>query len=90
MYYYYLQTTLGNPCWFKKYITKAQIVQFLTGTAMVSYWFVIRDSEKCQAPLSPAIVSNTINSFFIILFGKFYYDSYKSNSRRQEKLNKVE
>ncbi|KAM9958241.1 hypothetical protein ACTFIW_001102 [Dictyostelium discoideum] len=85
MYYYYLQTTLGNQCWFKKYITKAQIVQFLTGTAMVSYWFVIRDSENCQAPLSPAIVSNTINSFFIILFGKFYYDSYKSNSRRQEK-----
>ncbi|KAN0055420.1 hypothetical protein ACTA71_008531 [Dictyostelium dimigraforme] len=90
MYYYYLQTTLGNPCWFKKYITKAQIVQFLTGTAMVSYWFVIRDSQKCQAPLSPAIVSNTINTFFIILFGKFYYDSYKSNSRRQEKLKKVE
>ncbi|EGG23549.1 steroid isomerase [Cavenderia fasciculata] len=77
MYYYYLQTSLGNDCWFKKYITTAQIVQFLTGTAMVGYWFTIRNKENCQGGLAPAIVSFTVNSVFILLFIKFYINSYK-------------
>ncbi|KAF2069607.1 hypothetical protein CYY_009072 [Polysphondylium violaceum] len=85
MYYYYLQTSLGNPCWFKKYITKAQIVQFLTGTAMVSYWFYIRDSEGCKGSLAPAIVSYVVNTSFILLFAKFYLNSYKSSSSADKK-----
>eukprot|EP01132_Coremiostelium_polycephalum_P000618 gene618-767_t len=55
MYYYYLQTTLGNPCWFKKYITRAQIIQFLTGTSICTYWFWIRKSENCRGSIAPAI-----------------------------------
>ncbi|GAM20812.1 hypothetical protein SAMD00019534_039870, partial [Acytostelium subglobosum LB1] len=76
MYYYYLQTTLGNDCWFKRYITTAQIVQFLTGTAIVSHWFYIRQSENCQGGIAPAIVSYVINSMFILLFIRFYIKSY--------------
>ncbi|KYQ90138.1 steroid isomerase [Tieghemostelium lacteum] len=76
MYYYYLQTTLGNQCWFKKYITTSQIVQFLTGTVVVTYWLIIRKSYNCQGGLIPGVVSNLINTSFILLFSKFYIDSY--------------
>ncbi|EGC31030.1 hypothetical protein DICPUDRAFT_40557 [Dictyostelium purpureum] len=85
MYYYYLQTTLGNSCWFKAHITKAQIIQFLTGTGMVTYWFFIRSTYDCKGPLSPAIISNSVNTFFIILFAKFYVDSYRKGKAASKK-----
>eukprot|EP01133_Synstelium_polycarpum_P015135 gene15135-17914_t len=85
MYYYYLQTSLGNDCWFKKYITRAQIIQFLTGTAIVTYWFIIRVRENCQGGIAPAIVSYVANTLFIFLFVRFYINSYKSAAAAKKK-----
>ncbi|EFA85325.1 steroid isomerase [Heterostelium album PN500] len=90
MYYYYLQTTLGNDCWFKRYITTSQIIQFLTGTAIVSHWFYIRKTENCQGGIAPAIVSYVINTLFIGLFIRFYIKSYSSKKSAPVNRKKVE
>ncbi|GAM20928.1 hypothetical protein SAMD00019534_041030 [Acytostelium subglobosum LB1] len=70
--------SLGRECWFKRYITSAQIVQFVTGSLIVTRWFIIRKSDQCQGGISPAIVSYIVNNFFILLFVRFYIKSYSS------------
>jgi len=88
MYSYYLATCLNIKVWFKKYITKAQIVQFISGTGMCFTWFFLKRSGYGCTSDTPAFYwSNFVNFTFLALFIKFYFDNYK-NKKSDSKSKK--
>ncbi|XP_039282287.1 elongation of very long chain fatty acids protein 1 [Nilaparvata lugens] len=91
MYMYYLLSALGPSVqpylWWKKHITKLQLVQFVGVTS----WFVgitlgcrHRFEDKMYNGYS---IAQCI--MFFCLFLKFYYDSYNSNKTKQLEKNKT-
>eukprot|EP00164_Ancoracysta_twista_P001095 GFYU01001431.1.p1 GENE.GFYU01001431.1~~GFYU01001431.1.p1 ORF type:complete len:278 (+),score=102.55 GFYU01001431.1:200-1033(+) len=84
MYTYYLITSLGRDVWFKKYITSLQLCQFFSGTALISYWFWIRDAQGCKGDFWAGAFAQGVNFTFIILFANFYIQTYifKKNKKK--------
>eukprot|EP01087_Luapelamoeba_hula_P008835 TRINITY_DN2240_c0_g1_i1.p1 TRINITY_DN2240_c0_g1~~TRINITY_DN2240_c0_g1_i1.p1 ORF type:complete len:297 (-),score=32.87 TRINITY_DN2240_c0_g1_i1:77-967(-) len=76
MYYYYLRAALGHYVWWKKYLTQGQIIQFLTGFILVSYWFWIRTEQQCKGGLLPAVISHAGNLVLIVMFVRFFISTY--------------
>lgn len=87
MYSYYFATSLGIKVWYKKYITSAQIVQFMTGTIVSTIFVVLKASGRgCTSHYGPAIFSNMVNLTFLYMFYQFYKKSY-SESKKVKKGN---
>jgi fatty acid elongase 3 len=71
MYTNYLLTSLGMKVWWAKYLTQAQIVQFLTGTTVSVIFFYMKNTGSgCTGDARTAIASNAVNFTFILLFIK--------------------
>ncbi|KAK9501008.1 hypothetical protein O3M35_002146 [Rhynocoris fuscipes] len=90
MYGYYLLATLGPSIqkylWWKKYITRMQIGQFL----VVLVYLVILMYNDCSIPNSLMIFAIFNTASFLILFSQFYVNSYKkTNQDKQEKQTNV-
>jgi len=93
-YYFYFQSSLGNTVWWKKYLTQAQMVQFLWGIASWLPWpFVC--TANTTAETNYVIAANfVILASFFGLFLNFFNHTYQakpsSASTRERKQKKVE
>eukprot|EP01027_Heterolobosea_sp_BB2_P016407 GEZU01023371.1.p1 GENE.GEZU01023371.1~~GEZU01023371.1.p1 ORF type:complete len:305 (+),score=56.99 GEZU01023371.1:233-1147(+) len=92
MYYYYysiISSKGRTVCWWKKYITQGQIVQFFTGAFVVTGWFIARlasGGSACVGGMGSAVLSHTVNLSFILLFLRFYKSTYhdERNSKNSQ------
>jgi len=78
MYYYYCMRSLNREVWWRQYITKAQIVQFLID-ALTSVPFVYyrMTGNNCSGTWASWAGGNFVGLSFFILFVKFFNDNYK-------------
>jgi len=86
MYYYYYLTEIGVHVWWKKYITKIQIVQFVVdmSTHVMWYYYAKVAGHTCAGELWVYHFANFVIISFLVLFIKFYYDAYKNQLARKK------
>ena len=91
MYSYYTLSLLKIPCPWKRFLTQAQLTQFLS--VIVYTVFVIRGLNKENAPaklyLCPAVQVFEMASLFF-LFMKFYSGTYKNKKSNTDKTKKAD
>lgn len=71
MYSYYLMSALGVPCPWKRYITQAQMAQFVIVFAHAVY---VLKQKHC--PVSLPWAQMFVMANMLVLFGNFYLKSY--------------
>ncbi len=77
MYYYYACATIGRRVWWKKYITQAQIVQFIIDlTATWPYPFLYFSKTGCSGNMRGWLFGQAVGASFFKLFSDFYSRSY--------------
>ena len=76
MYAYYLMATLKIPCFFKKYITMFQILQFVSFVAQGAYGLI----WPSYYPNSAMAFNLCYAASLLALFIRFYRASYKKKS----------
>jgi len=85
MYTYYLMTAIGKDVWWKKFLTGAQIFQFLTGTGYVCIYMYQHYTRVggCGSPerIWAAWAAHFVNVTFIFLFAQFFVKSYLSKGK---------
>jgi len=79
MYYYYLAQTLDQDVWWKKYLTTAQIIQFLIDISLTAPWFYLKLNlgMNCSGTTGSLIFTHSVLFSFIALFVNFYLHTYK-------------
>lgn len=83
MYYYYAMATLGRRVWWKKYITQAQIVQFIIDlTATWPYPFLYFSKTGCSGNMRGWLFGQAVGASFFKLFSDFYSRSYAKAKAR--------
>ena len=89
MYSYYTLSLLKVPCPWKRFLTQAQLIQFLS--VIVYTIFVVKGLYEQDAPyklyLCPAVQVFEMASLFF-LFMKFYSKSYKNKKTTAAAANK--
>jgi len=86
MYAYYFVAAwypqVKNKLWWKQYITKLQILQFvvLFAQAVLTMWL----NPACTFPKTLQFVQIAISTSMMVMFGNFYYQTYlKAKSKKQ-------
>lgn len=82
MYYYYTLTCFNIRPWWKKYITRTQLIQFCVGLpSTIPYFFLPACSTESTIALS---FNNVYVAFLVYLFAQFYRRSYakKGNAKK--------
>ncbi|OMH82456.1 Elongation of fatty acids protein 2 [Zancudomyces culisetae] len=87
MYYYYYLTGKGIKVWWKKMVTVIQIAQFVIDLTFVYFCSSIllfsylgyenRPYKYCRGSKDAAIAGCLILSSYLLLFVKFFFDTYK-------------
>ncbi|KAI0047831.1 elongase of fatty acids ELO [Auriscalpium vulgare] len=87
MYYYYYATAGGAKIWWKKYLTGLQITQFILDLFIVyfgtysyfaaTYWPKMPVMGSCAGTESAALFGCGLLSSYLLLFIKFYFETYK-------------
>ena len=89
MYTYYLLTVLGQKVWWKKYMTTAQIVQFLILFAYVSICLYLSHTraDACgdRAHLITLWGFYLVDISFVVLFSLFFLSTYKPKAADSKK-----
>ncbi|EGG24799.1 long chain fatty acid elongase [Cavenderia fasciculata] len=80
MYYYYYKTEMGQSPWWKKYITRIQIVQFVYDLTFHSLWryYHAQSNGGCNGSLRGTAFSDFVILSFLGLFLQFYFKSYSA------------
>jgi len=80
MYYYYLAATLNSDVWWKKYLTTAQIIQFVIDMAGITVWwyYTLVLNQKCSGSIEAMLFTYFVLGSFLILFIMFYLKTFKS------------
>lgn len=79
--YYYLATfpSIAPYLWWKKYITRIQIGQFVTALIYFCLGYILLP-RFCDDPPMVAVVTNLLSALiFLVLFLSFYSGAYKKN-----------
>lgn len=93
MYYYYAMSALKIRVWWKKYLTKIQISQFVIDVTVIGYAYAtfIRaglDENVCYGTTTGALVGLGILFSYLLLFIRFYVQTYtKPRSKLTKKDN---
>ncbi|XP_034478804.1 elongation of very long chain fatty acids protein F-like isoform X3 [Drosophila innubila] len=87
MYFYYMisaiYTGLKGSIWWKKYITKLQIFQFVS--VMLHSVYILVFNPKCECPLIVHLMIFVLGVIFISLFTNFYIKAYvKPRNKKQQ------
>mmetsp|Transcript_21408 Transcript_21408/g.29951 ORF Transcript_21408/g.29951 Transcript_21408/m.29951 type:complete len:302 (+) Transcript_21408:23-928(+) len=79
MYYYYLATTLNSDVWWKKYLTTAQIIQFVVDLLGISVWwyYYLVKEQPCTGTVASMLFVYFVLGSFLILFVLFYIKTFK-------------
>lgn len=86
MYSHYLCTSLGYNNPFKKYITRAQLLQF---TICLIHSLIVIYAENI-VPRRYALIELVYQTSMLVLFRNFYIKSYSHNLSKYEKIEKLE
>ncbi|XP_041360043.1 elongation of very long chain fatty acids protein 4-like [Gigantopelta aegis] len=85
MYLYYGLAALGPSIqkylWWKKYLTKLQIIQFVIVVVHAAYSLTL---EPCDFPYSINVFMIVYAGFLLMLFARFYRQSYIKHSKLSE------
>jgi len=83
MYYYFaVQSVSARDIWWKKYLTQAQILQFVIDcTTSLPWLYFYLNGVPCRGDLRAWFVANTGGILLIILFVNFYIHSYNANKK---------
>eukprot|EP00923_Selenidium_pygospionis_P040988 GHVN01070995.1.p1 GENE.GHVN01070995.1~~GHVN01070995.1.p1 ORF type:complete len:311 (+),score=39.84 GHVN01070995.1:108-1040(+) len=80
MYTYYAAATLGYRSSYAKYLTQAQMAQFIVGCLVSSsiYWF-----KECRPTVKygPLFITHSYAVGLIVLFGHMYKNKYKKDDK---------
>lgn len=83
MYWYYAMATIGVSVWWKKYITQAQIVQFIIDlTATWPYPLLYFSAQGCSGSMRGWFFGQAVGLSFFKLFRDFYKSSYANSKQR--------
>ena len=78
MYSYYFLATFGPKMhkylWWKKYLTRLQIAQFLVNLALVLNF--LRDPTQCEWSQELALILTALMTSYLIMFLNFYMQTY--------------
>jgi len=82
MYYYYALQCLKLDVWWKKYLTKAQILQFIIDcTTSLPWFYFYLSGHRCRGDIRAWLFGNVVGFLLIGLFYDFFVQTY-SNSRK--------
>lgn len=92
MYWYYFQSARGIRIWWKEWITRLQILQFIIDLGFVyfaswtyftsTYWPWLPNMGKCAGEEFAAIAGICILSSYLLLFISFYLATYRKDKNR--------
>ncbi|KAK1760815.1 fatty acid elongase [Echria macrotheca] len=92
MYWYYFQSARGIRIWWKEWITRLQIIQFVIDLGFVyfaswtyftsTYWPWVPNMGKCAGEEFAAFSGIAIISSYLFLFISFYFATYKKDGKR--------
>jgi len=81
MYVYYALSSMGIEVWFKKYITKLQITQFVIGLLGISTGIVFQlGGRECSGTIPSWSFGFAVMASFLYLFAAFYKSTYRSRA----------
>ncbi|KAF0322458.1 fatty acid elongase [Colletotrichum asianum] len=98
MYWYYFQAARGVKVWWKKWITKLQIMQFVLDLGFI--YFVCYDHwadvyypwlphiARCEGEITAAVTGCVVITSYLLLFVAFYINTYRSASRSRAAAQK--
>ncbi|KAL1978697.1 hypothetical protein VTN31DRAFT_1556 [Thermomyces dupontii] len=99
MYWYYFQSARGVRIWWKEWITRLQIIQFILDLGFIYFatWDYYADEfgfdnlhiGKCEGDLPAAITGCVTLSSYLVLFISFYISTYRKPSSKSRKANGV-
>jgi fatty acid elongase 3 len=92
MYWYYFQSARGIKIWWKEWITRLQIIQFVIDLGFVyfaswtyftsTYFQWLPNAGKCAGEEFAAFSGMAIISSYLLLFISFYLATYKKDGKR--------
>ena len=87
MYTYYLLAALGQKVWWKHFLTRCQIIQFVTGFIYVSIFLYRSYTKGCGGPVKVAVAMPTylVNITFIFMFVQFFKGGAKTKEKQAKK-----
>ncbi|KAK1988606.1 GNS1/SUR4 family protein [Colletotrichum cereale] len=100
MYWYYFQTARGVKVWWKQWITRLQIAQFVLDLGFVYFGFydvfadtyfkdVLPHVGRCGGEFFAAATGGAILTSYLVLFIMFYISTYKKADRRAAQKAKL-
>jgi len=92
MYWYYFQSARGVKIWWKEWITRLQIIQFVIDIGFIyfasytyftsTYWPWMPNAGKCAGEEFAAIAGIVSITSYLVLFISFYIATYKKDGKR--------
>lgn len=98
MYWYYFLSTRGIHVWWKEWVTRFQIVQFILDLIFIYYATAIKVGhaiapeyvcKKCAGSPLATISGCAIISSYLVLFIAFYIDIYKKSTKKSKVVRRV-
>jgi fatty acid elongase 3 len=99
MYWYYFQSARGIRIWWKEWITRLQILQFIIDLGFVyfaswtyftsTYWDWLPNMGKCAGEEFAAVAGICILSSYLLLFLSFYAATYSRKDKKGQTTRKT-
>lgn len=86
MYAYYAMRSFGYTPWWKRYLTGFQITQFVVDMAVCLYASWRYTQGVCDATLRSSVVGCAILGSYLLLFLRFYSNTYGARVRHDVKV----